>query len=219
MRKWISLVVVLALPMVVASPVGAGGGPKHGSFVARALPFPAMQADVYYPGKGSCLDGIDGIHKVSEPFHALAPGTLSVSLEGLSGDWDIYVLGTDGGPIGASEAAQLLDGAEGEERVTVAVKRHQRVQMVACNWLGEAEVTVQFDFVPKTTEPSKPRDHHSGSGSERDGRRGAHEVEAAGGPVTPLWQWDPSDLQVSVGDKVLWQNETGADHHVTPYGG
>ncbi|MGH2746889.1 MAG: cupredoxin domain-containing protein [Actinomycetota bacterium] len=216
-KRFVALVAVLALPLLPAPPVGAGDGRDQGSFVARALPFPMMEADIYYPQKASCLAGVDGIHKVSEPFEAPAPGALSVHLEGLSGDWDVYVVGTGGKQLGVSDNAQILEGADGEERLTVSVNRHQRVQMVACNWLGEPEVTVNFDFVTKKNGATKLR--RNNSASARGKKRTTHRVDAVGGPVTPLWEWDPSELEISVGDKVEWRNETGSDHHVTSYGG
>lgn len=217
-RRIAALVALTVVPLAWLTPVDAGGGEEPGSFVARAVPFPAMQSDIYYPGKGSCLAGMEGIHKVSTPFHDPASGTLTVHLEGLSGDWDIYVLGKGGDVLGRSENAQVLDGAEGKERVAVPLASRQRVRMVACNWLGEPEVTVKFDFVAKSAEGTKRHDHYSKSRSGRAGGE-THEVAADGGPVTPLWEWDPSELEISVGHKVEWLNETGSDHHVTAYGG
>lgn len=216
-KRIVALVAVLVFPVPAGAPAGAEEGKHRGSFVAHALPLPVMEADVYYPRKGSCLDGVDGIHKVSEPFRAPASGALTVHVESLSGDWDIYVLGTRNEQLGVSDNAQLLDGADGEERLTVGLSRNQRVQMVACNWLGEPEVTVHFDFVAKETK--KPRPSDSGSATQRGNKRTTHEVDAAGGPVTPLWEWDPSELEISAEDKVVWRNQTGSDHHVTPYGG
>lgn len=218
-RRIVALVAVLALPVLGIPPIAAEEARAEGSYVARALPFPAMQADIYYPQKGSCLAGVDGIHKVSEPFNAPAPGVLSVKIEDLSGDWDVYVLGTRGKQLGVSDDAQILEGADGEERLTVSVNRQQRVDMVACNWLGEPEVTVNFDFVTNKNEAKKPRRNDPGSATARGKKRTTHRVDATGGPVTPLWEWDPSELEISVGDKVVWRNEMGSDHHVTPYGG
>lgn len=222
MQKWIAtIVIVLGLPLLPTLPADAGGDGQRGSFVAQAFPFPVMDDDVYYPRKSSCLEGVDGIHKVAEPFRAPAAGSLVIHLEGLSGDWDLYALGSSGERLGASENAQVLDGSDGDERVTVPVKRRQQVQMVACNWLGEPEVTVYFDFTPKKAKgavsgggylPGSP-----GEGAAKKGK--THRVEAAGGPITPLWAWDPSELEISVGDKVVWGNETSTTHHVTPYGG
>lgn len=45
-----------------------------------------------------------------------------------------------------------------------------------------------------------------------------HEVVAAGGPFY-LWRWEPDQLQIAVGDKVVWKNPTDTDHHMTPYDG
>jgi plastocyanin len=94
-----------------------------------------------------------------------------------------------------------------------------RRKMVACNWLGEPVVTVHYDFDSKKMEPSEQRRHDSESVTGRGIKRTTHRVDAAGGPVTPLWEWDPSDLEIQVGHKVVWGNETASGHHVTPSGG
>lgn len=221
MQKWVAtIVIVLSLPVLPASSADAEGEGRRGSFVAQAIPFPVMEDDVYYPRKGSCLEGLDGIHKVAEPFRAPARGSLVLNVEGLSGDWDLYALGSSGERLGISENAQVLDGADGEERLTVLVERGQQVQMVACNWLGEPEVTVYFDFAPKRGRGAGSGAYVEGSADGKASKKGeTHRVEAVGGPVTPFWEWDPSELEISVGDKVLWGNETSTTHHVTPYGG
>lgn len=160
-RRIAALAALTVFPLAWAVSVDAGRGEERGSFVARGVPFPAMRDDVYYPGKASCLGGVEGVHKTSAPFHAPASGTLSVRLEGLSGDWDLYVVGRSGDALGGSDAAQVLYGAEGRERVAVPLARHQRVQMVACNWLGEPQVTVDFGFVAKTTKEADGHHHRS----------------------------------------------------------
>ena len=43
-----------------------------------------------------------------------------------------------------------------------------------------------------------------------------HTVRAGG--FEPVWTWEPQDLTISVGDKVVWKNPTGEEHHVLPYG-
>lgn len=214
MRKLIAaLVVAVALPGLVALPADAEGEGKNGSFAARALPFPAMKADIYYPGKESCLGGMDGVHKVAQPFKAPGPGVLNLHVNELSGDWDIYALTPQGERLRTSEKAQVLDGADGAERLTVGLKGGQEIQMVACNWLGEPEITVHFDFVAKKTEAKKPRPRRKGP------KRATHKVNAAGGPVWPQWQWDPDDVEIFVRDRVVWLNETDSTHHMTPYAG
>lgn len=94
-----------------------------------------------------------------------------------------------------------------------------RRKMVACNWLGEPEVTVHYDFDSKKMEASEQRRHDSECVTGRGIKRTTHRVDAARGPVTPLWEWDPSDLEIQVGHKVVWGNETASGHHVTPSGG
>lgn len=145
MRKWI-LVASLVMPLMAVAPASARAKAKWDSFQARAIPFPEMQADIYYPRKGSCLNGIDGVNKVSESFTAPSFGSLHVRMQGLAGDWDLYLLSKEGNQLGASTNAQILDGAAGEESITTPLRNNEEVEMVACNWLGEPQVSVQFAF-------------------------------------------------------------------------
>lgn len=61
-------------------------------------------------------------------------------------------------------------------------------------------------FVPAHAGPAAPR------------RATVHHVEASAGPSL-LFQWDPADLAIAVGDKVMWMNPTSAPHRVVPYDG
>lgn len=44
-----------------------------------------------------------------------------------------------------------------------------------------------------------------------------HKVEVTG--EFPAWRFEPAELTVAVGDKVVWRNPTSAEHHVTPISG
>ncbi len=46
-----------------------------------------------------------------------------------------------------------------------------------------------------------------------------HRVAAAGGPLGPTWRWDPAQLEIVKGDKVVWTNPSSTTHHVVPYEG
>lgn len=44
-------------------------------------------------------------------------------------------------------------------------------------------------------------------------------VRPAGGPVGPVWRWEPPTLEVSAGTTVTWENDGSAPHTVTAYDG
>jgi plastocyanin len=46
-----------------------------------------------------------------------------------------------------------------------------------------------------------------------------HNVEASGGPASYLFTWDPDELTIPKGHKVVWANPTNVLHHVTFYEG
>lgn len=45
-----------------------------------------------------------------------------------------------------------------------------------------------------------------------------HHVHAVGSwPFQ--YSWDPAEIEIAAGDKVVWMNETSSEHHITPYDG
>ncbi len=44
-------------------------------------------------------------------------------------------------------------------------------------------------------------------------------VRPAGGPVGPLWAWDPPEITVAPSTTVTWKNDGSAPHTVTAYDG
>lgn len=149
MSRPVTAILVLAAVGALGLPSAAdAGGRKHGSFTARAAPLPALDPDVYYPRKTSCLQGAPGVHYVAKRFRAPSAGTLVVYLDGFEGDWDIYVLNARLKTLGSSEEAQVLSGAAPAERLSVRITERRRIAMVACNWLGEPQVDVHYKFAP-----------------------------------------------------------------------
>lgn len=48
-------------------------------------------------------------------------------------------------------------------------------------------------------------------------RPAKHKVEAQG--TFPVFRWEPPEIEIAVGDKVVWTNPTSNEHHVTAYDG
>ncbi|HEV3472134.1 MAG TPA: plastocyanin/azurin family copper-binding protein [Actinomycetota bacterium] len=44
-------------------------------------------------------------------------------------------------------------------------------------------------------------------------------VAAAGGPFPFTWSWDPDEVTIAKGDRVVWTNPTAAAHHITAWDG
>lgn len=207
------LVLVLLLGSLVAGGAPSSAAPKsqqrmRGKFSARALPLPLVDPDVYYPGKGSCLGGLEELNYVTEPFEAPAAGELDVTAAGFTGDWDIYVLDRAGRRLAQSEGDQVTGADEAQERLSVRLEAGSRVEMVACNWLGEPDVDVSYEFQLSGRGP----------GTDLPAVAGAT-VVAGGGPAAFLWRWDSPSAEVKRGQTVRWENPTTTTHHVTAYAG
>ena len=150
MRRIVGAFLVAGLIAAFSVPAAAGKGKISDSFSATLLPFPKLAAwgdpaGLTQPG---CTAGQQDINWVAHEFTAPATGTLSMSSEGFQGDHDIYVFADDL-VLARSEQSQVPDMAAPEEALTVGLKKKQTVQLVACNWMGQPDVLVNYEFVFK----------------------------------------------------------------------
>ena len=150
MRRIAGVFLVAGLILALAVPAVAGKKKISDSFGATLLPFPKLAAwgDPAGVTKPGCTAGQQDINWVAHEFTAPASGTLSMSTEGFQGDHDIYVFVGDL-VLASSEQSQVPDMAAPEEQLTVGLKAKQTVQLVACNWLGQPDVLVDYEFVFK----------------------------------------------------------------------
>lgn len=150
MRRSVAVLLVLAVIASLGAPALAGGKKKKisGSFGASLLPFPKLAAagDAVGITKPGCSAGEENVHWVGKEFTAPAAGTLEMHMEGFTGDHDEYVF--DGDLVLArGDQEQVGQGmAPPEEAITVALKAKQKVLLVACNWLGQPDVSAHYEF-------------------------------------------------------------------------
>ncbi len=131
-------VVILGVLVIGVMPAAARGlKPIEESYSATALPYPNGSYDA---GEG-CFQGVDTVHKHYHPFKAPSKGLFSVGIPVLTGDWDLFVLDGEGNVLTESS------GSQGEpEFTTLKMRKGQAIQIMACNWAGEPQVTVEYSF-------------------------------------------------------------------------
>jgi hypothetical protein len=142
MRKTIVAITVAGLTAaLVAMPAQARGKKKvNESFTAQAAPFPNLSSATGTPER-SCFAGVEGVHKVSVEFTAPGKGTLTASMEGFTGDWDLAVV-LDG--IYFYSVNDQTAGLPPEEEVVLPLKPKQTVTISACNFAGAPEAEVLY---------------------------------------------------------------------------
>ena len=138
------LVVLTVLAVVIACIAGpvSGAAPKKekGSFDAVALPYPSGSYD---EGSG-CFYAPAPVHRFSQELESPFAGTLDVYIKVLTGDWDLFILNEEGDVITESS------GSQGEpEHTTNRVKKGEAITVVVCNWLGEPQITVDYEFTSR----------------------------------------------------------------------
>ncbi len=142
MLKRLSALTILALVIgCIGGPaLGAGPQKERGSFDAVALPYPNGSYD---DGEG-CFYGVEPIHRVSHELESPFTGTLEVDIAELIGDWDLFIVNEKGEVITESS------GGTGEpEHTTNKVKKGEVITVVVCNWAGEPQITVDYEFTSR----------------------------------------------------------------------
>lgn len=150
MRRIIALAIAgAALAALFAGPAAAGKAKRvEGSFGATLAPLPNLSSSTG-TAKPGCTAGEEGVHWVGEEFTSPGKGTLNFYTEGFTGDWDLYVFQGD---LAIARSDQEQAGptmAPPEEKVSLPMTKGQTVTLVACNWLGDPNVTANYEGVFK----------------------------------------------------------------------
>lgn len=166
MRKQLAILLAAALTLGVMGLPAVAAKPKkkkiEGSYSATLLPFPKLAA--MDPTGGlppGCLAGVEGVHWAAEPFEAPAAGHLKASMEGFTGDWDLYFLDEQGQAIfRGHEGDQILGGAPAVEGLEMDLAKGQVVSIAICNWLGAPQASVSWEFTYVVRAKKGGHKHH-----------------------------------------------------------
>ncbi|MEA2435081.1 MAG: hypothetical protein QOG54_2538 [Actinomycetota bacterium] len=153
MRKLIAVLAILGVIAGLSAAPAVAGKKKHvmGSFDATLAPFPKLAAagdpaGITQPG---CLAGQKDVHYMTVDFTAPSNGTLTATMAGFTGDWDLYITDADGKPLMKSENDQIQGMAAAEEEVTWILKAKETVGISPCNWAGAPQATIDYMFMGK----------------------------------------------------------------------
>ncbi len=151
MRKALASLIALGLvASFSATPALAGKKKKvtkkiNETIEVTAIPFPNLSSHTGTPTPG-CSAGQEGVHKLTKAFEAPGSGTLTLSMSGFTGDWDLYVL-QDGVAIGRSDNAQVPDMAPPEEKIEMPLSKGKTYDLVVCNWAGAPQASAELQYV------------------------------------------------------------------------
>lgn len=155
MRKALASLVALGLvASFAASPAVAAKGKKKKvtktiseTIDVTALPFPnySSRTGTALPG---CTAGEEGVHKHTHPFETPGAGTMTLSMSGFTGDWDLYVLNSDGIAVARSDNEQVGEAmAPPEEEVVMPMGKGETYSLVICNWAGAPQASASLKYV------------------------------------------------------------------------
>lgn len=155
MRK--ALATLIALGLVAsfsASPALAGKAKKKKAtktisetIDVTAVPFPNYSSYTATAAPG-CTAGEEGVHKHTHPFETPGAGTLTLAMSGFTGDWDLYVLNSEGVAIARSDNEQVGQTmAPPEEKVVMPMGKGETYELVICNWAGAPQASASLEYV------------------------------------------------------------------------
>ena len=153
MRKALASLIALGLvASFSATPALAGKAKKkvtktiNETIDVTAFPFPNLSSHTGTPTPG-CTAGQEGVHKLTTPFEAPGNGTLTLSMSGFTGDWDLYVF--DGSvAIARSDNEQVGQAmAPPEEKIEMTLAKGKTYDLVVCNWAGAPQASAELQYV------------------------------------------------------------------------
>lgn len=152
--------------LIAPLPASAGESKTRGAFTARGIPYADYFASSTTSSYWNCAGGEEGVHKTTFDYEAPFTGTLTASMSGFTGDWELLLLDHEGDVVGYNLRSQWVDRKD-EERVSIRLKRRQTIQIVACNWLSsQTEVEVVYELARGDGgEPSRKHSRHLEAGA------------------------------------------------------
>lgn len=143
----------VALFLLAGLPATAQAAPRRveGRFTATAFPYTQATG-----GAGTCLNGLEGVHKKTVPFRAPFGGLLEVELTGYSGYWFAYVTERSNHGYTEGDFSFLAEGDGGVLSVWLPGKR--TYHLIACNFLGTPTATLTYSLreQPNAQTVSRP---------------------------------------------------------------
>ena len=141
--RLVATVVAAGAVAVSAAPVSAAPKTMKQTYSVEApVPFPVMEDQP--PTMYGCIDGEEGLSKVSKEITLPAPGLFKAEVS-YTGDWDMYVLDANGAILAAAETVETGNTSPATEKLSwKKAKKGQKVTLVVCNWLGLKDATVTY---------------------------------------------------------------------------
>lgn len=178
-------------------PAAAGNTYKE-TYTVTAAPMPMPWVGPH-PMRG-CRAGAEGVHKSSKDFVVPFSGWLDIDLA-FSGDWDLYLLDSDGDLLAFSNYGnENLD--TGLETISYFVRRGQSVSIVVCNLAGTPQAEVELRLTSGAAFTAAPAKERSVTRTYRAPVAGAQDSTVAcfraAGMGCPGVSLRPGDRRVTV---------------------
>lgn len=141
------LATLVAAGAVAATAMPADAAPKTAKqswAIEAPLPFPVMEDQP--PGMYGCIDGEEGLSKVSKTITLPDAGMFKAEVA-YTGDWDLYLFDAKGNIVAAAETVETGNVSAATEKLAWKKgKKGQKVTLTACNWSGLKDATMSYTY-------------------------------------------------------------------------
>lgn len=142
------LATLVAAGAVAVTAMPADAAPKtmkQTYAVSAPVPMPVMEGTP--PGSYGCIDGEEGLSKVSRTITLPDSGMFKAEVA-YTGDWDLYLFdAAKGNILAAAETVETGNvGPATEKLAWKKGKKGQKVTLTACNWSGLKDATVSYAY-------------------------------------------------------------------------
>ncbi|MFN2524957.1 MAG: hypothetical protein ABR505_01640 [Actinomycetota bacterium] len=98
------------------------------------------------PSGWGCLDGIEGVHKVTKKFSVPWDGTLTATVKGFRGDWDIYAVDEYDLVVAYANHGVSQLALDEPDTLKYRARAGEQIRIVICNYLGGPTATGEYVF-------------------------------------------------------------------------
>jgi hypothetical protein len=145
----VATLAVLAAGAYAPATAAVKKAPIKKSYDMQLLPMPdPPQSNM---GDSCTRPQLEGVSIHTETLKTPGPGTLTVKVNGFSGDWDITVVGPEGteGVGSGTSTGGGAPTAAGEDVAVIKFKKAMDLKISICNFAGTPKAHGEYTFSPK----------------------------------------------------------------------
>lgn len=135
------------VPLAAVAVIAAGAFVPATAAPAKDKPFTKSYEMHLYPA--NCLPEAGDYGTHLESFTVKGPGTLTATIKGFEGDWDLGIRNSDDAELAAGGGSTTGEPAVGPSEILIyKIKKPGKYTIASCNFAGTLDATGSYTFKP-----------------------------------------------------------------------